>query len=309
MPQAVLPFIPSIIGAGSSLLGGILGSSASDKAAKQLQAAQGKVISGTNDAVAQGKSDIATGTTNANDILSRSAQSQLALYAPYINAGQEGLASIQQLAGAGGPLDQQFSFNPTDLEKDPGYAFALKQGQDAINRAQSAKGNLFSGSTMKSLAGYTTGTANQYFNDAYSRAANTFNINKSTALSRIGTMQGLASMGLSGTSGGAGAISSTSGAQAGNAFGQGTQFANLGMEGNRTIASALTNQGQAQAAGTVGSSNAWTGAATGIGNAASQAGIMQFLLNRGVFGNPKGGGSGSGGGGGYGGGGGNNETP
>jgi hypothetical protein len=36
------------------------------------------------------------------------------------------------------------TFNPTDLTQDPGYQFNLQQGQQALDRAQGAKGNYFS---------------------------------------------------------------------------------------------------------------------------------------------------------------------
>lgn len=289
MPAA-LPFIPALVGAAGSVVGGILGSNASNKASQQLVDAQGRVIDQTNKQVTAGQELATTGTTNANDILSRSATTQLGMYAPYAEAGTASLNSLQQLSGTGGPLDQQFSFNPTDLQSDPGYQFTLQQGQQAIQRAAAAKGGLFSSGTLKSLAGYTTGTANQYFNDAYNRAANTFTTNRSTALSRIGTLQGIAGMGYSATGAGAGAVGSTSAQQAQNDNSTGQFNANLGMRGNDTIAGAITGQGNAQAAGTLGSTSNYQGMLNGIGNSTQSAIINKFLLDRGVFGNPAGGG-------------------
>lgn len=289
MPAAVA--IPALVQAGGSILSGVLGSSASKKAAQQQANAQQAVIDNTKGTVAAGQDAVATGTTNANDILSRSAQTQLGMYSPYVNAGQDALTGIQQLAGANGPLADQFSFNPTDLQNDPGYAFALKQGQDAINRSAAAKGGLFSSSTIKSLSGYNTGMASTHFNEAYQRAANTFNINRQGALARVGTLQGLAGMGLQGTSAGAGAVGTTSSQQAQNAFGQGVTNAGIGLQGNQTIATALTGKGNSEAAGTIGSTNSILSGIGGVGNSLSGAAINQFLLSRGVFGKPSGGGS------------------
>lgn len=285
---AALPFIPSIVQGVGSLFGGITGSQASGKAANQLVNAQKSVIDNTNGAVSTGQNQVATATTNANDILGRSASTQLGMYQPYVSAGTDSLNSIKQLAGAGGPLDQQFSFNPSNLQDDPGYAFTLQQGQDAIQRAAAAKGGLFSTGTLKSLAGYTTGTANQYFNDAFNRANTTFQTNRSTALSRISTLQGLAGLGFSGTQAGAGAVGNTSAAQAQNADAEGRDLAGLGMQGNQTIAGALTGTGNAQAAGTIAGANAWSSALSGIGGAANNAGITKLLMDRGVFGKPVG---------------------
>src|SRR5271169_6815926 len=103
MPIGAALAIPSIISAGSSILGGVLGASASQKAAQQQAQAQQAVINNTNAAVSTGQNAVATGTTNANDILSQSAATQVGMYQPYVGAGTDSLNSIQQLASANGP--------------------------------------------------------------------------------------------------------------------------------------------------------------------------------------------------------------
>lgn len=293
MPQAALPFIPAIIGAGGSIVSSILGKNAAKGAATSQANAQGQVIQNTRDAVAAGQGQLSTGqdtiaakTGDANDVLSRSAQTQLGMYAPYQQAGSDALGSLQQLAGAGGPLDQKFSFNPTDLQNDPGYQFTLQQGQQAIQRAAAAKGGLFSGSTLKSLAGYTTGLADTTFGNAFNRAASTFDINRSSALSRISSLQGLAGLGYGATTAGANAVGQTSAQQAGYTANSGNAIAGLGrdsadlsLRGAGMINSAITGQGDAQAAGRVGSTNATINGIAGITNAASK-GIGDFLSQR-----------------------------
>lgn len=273
--------VPAIIGAGSSIIGGIMGSSASNKAAQQQSAALQKGIDTTNAAVTAGQSGINTGVTNANELLSQAAS----LYSPFTGITGDTLTSLQQLAGANGPLTKQFSFNPTDLQNDPGYAFTLQQGQDAIQRAAAAKGNLFSSGTLKSLAGYTTGTANQYFNDAYNRALGTFQANQSQALNRIGTLQGLANLAYSGTGSTAGLV----GQKASNTL-QGAQTnAGIGLQGAGQISGMLSGQGNAQAAGTIGSANAWSNALAGGTNAINSFLTARNLQNSG--GNPNSAGS------------------
>lgn len=288
--------LSGLLGAGSSVLGGILGSGASKSAAGQIVDAQGRVISNTTDAVDKakagvssatvgGQSGVTAGIGGANDVLTNSQQQQRALYQPYMDAGLESLGDIRSLAGAGGPLDQKFNFNPSDLQNDPGYAFTLKQGQDAIQRAAASRGGLFSGSTLKSLAGYTTGTANQYFNDAFSRAQSTYQANQNTALARIGTLQGLAGFGYQGTAASGKSIADASTQQAQNIFGGGEFNASLGLQGATTqgqqglqgaqvVGNAISGQGNARAAGTIGSANAWSGALSGGSNA------IQDLLAR-----------------------------
>lgn len=295
------------IGAGGSLISGITGGKAAKTAAQQLkdsqtaaiantnkvtQAGQGGVFAatgagqtGVSDATAQGQRGIDTGVAAANSTLDQSREQQLQLLQPYLQSGTNSLSSLQQLAGAGGPLDKTFSFDPSNLQSDPGYAFTLQQGQQALQRSAAASGKLFSGGTLKSLAGYTTGTANQYFNDAFNRAQSTFNTNQNTALSRINTLQGLANLGFSGTTAANTAVGNTLGQSATNLTNAGAQkanlgeagatynaglgvagadqVANLGMQGNDQIVKALTNQGNASAAGTVANTNSWLGALKG----------------------------------------------
>lgn len=63
---------------------------------------------------------------------------------------------------------------------DPGYQFALKQGMEATQNAQAAKGMLHSGATLKALSGLGQQTATQFYNDAFTRGLNTYNTNYQT---------------------------------------------------------------------------------------------------------------------------------
>lgn len=293
------------IGAGSSLISGLFGSKAAKNAAQQQQQNAAKVadltgkavtagqdqiaggIAGVKDATTQGQAGVAAGVSGANSTLDDAIAKQLDLYKPYIGAGADSISSIQDLAGAGGPLTNKFSFNPEDLSKDPGYAFALSEGQKALQRSAAAKGSLFSGGTLKSLAGYTEGTANQYFNDAFSRAKTTFDTNQNTALSRISTLQQLANLGFGGASNSSTAIGTNAGQKSSNTLG-GAEFgaqigqtgagqvlggeqssAGLGLQGAQIIGNAMTGGANAGAAGTVGSTNSWINALNN-GNTAIQ---------------------------------------
>lgn len=267
------------LGLGSSVVSGLFGKSAADKAADAQVQSQQKVIDTTKGAVAGGQSDVAAATGQANDVLNQATDRQTNLYKPFVDAGTTSLTSLKDLASPEGELSKQFSFNPSDLASDPGYAFTLKQGQDAIARANATRGNLFSGSTLKSLADYTEGASNQYFGDAFNRAKATFDTNRQGALSRISTLQGLAGMGLSGTSGSSAAIGSTAAQQSGNLVSSGNTRAGLGMQGADITGRALTGQGNSQAAGIVGGTNAVTGAISNGSRA-----INDFLMLRGING-------------------------
>lgn len=301
---AVVAAIPAIIGAAGAIGGAVIGAKASKNAAGQIVDAQGRVIQNTTDAVNLAKSGVADATTagqaavtagigGANDVLTNAQNKQLGYFDPYNQAGQQSLASLQQLAAAGGGLDNKFSFNQGDLQNDPGYQFTLAEGQKAIQRSAAAQGGLFSGGTLKSLAGYTTGLANTTFGDAFNRAKTTFDTNQNVALQRVGTLQGLAGMGLQGAAGSSGVVGDTARQQSGNIFGGNEFIAGLGQQGAATqgqyglqgaqqINQALTGQGNARAGGTIGSANAWAsgigGAATALGQGSSS--IINFLKNR-----------------------------
>jgi len=89
-------------------------------------------------------------------------------------AGQGGMG-----AALSGDLLQPFTgqFSAPSGTDDPGFQFAVQQGQDAIQRSAAAKGTLLTGGTLKDLASYTTGAALQDYSGAYSRALNTFGTN------------------------------------------------------------------------------------------------------------------------------------
>lgn len=84
--------------------------------------------------------------------------------------------------GTAGPLPQ---FNaptftpPTAAEafNDPGYQFALQQGEQQLQQSAAAKGTLRTGGTLKDILDYGQQAATQQYGNVYNRAANTFGIN------------------------------------------------------------------------------------------------------------------------------------
>lgn len=100
--------------------------------------------------------------------------------------GAGGAASGTNLPG--GYLTQTFNPTEQDLENYPGYQFQLKQGNLALNSANSAGGSALSGAAMKNLMGFNQGLAatnyGNYFNQFQTQQNNIFN-----------RLQGIASMG------------------------------------------------------------------------------------------------------------------
>lgn len=155
-----------------------------------------------------------------------------------INTALPGITSSLgsgSMDGAGGSLAKPFS--ESDFREDPGYQFALSQGQQALQRAQAAKGDLLSGAAVKALTDYNQGMADQQYGAAYDR----YNTNQNNLYSRL---TGLSTTGLNATN---------------------TQ-ANAATNNASQVGGLLTDQGSAQAAGTIGSANAWQSGLANIGS-------------------------------------------
>lgn len=130
--------LPMLIGAGASLLGGILGSKASSKAAKaQLQAAQ-----------------------QSNALQKEMFDIQRADMAPWREAGSAAIGQINALLS-----------NPSSLQSTPGYQFRFDQGQKALDRSAVGRGGLFSGRAMMDAQRFGQGFASNELADAFNRYA------------------------------------------------------------------------------------------------------------------------------------------
>lgn len=120
--------------AGGSLLSGLLGSSAASKAAdQQAQSAQDQL------------------KWNKNVYAD-----QKAMFAPWLQAGQQGQQAYNSLLGLG-----QAPAGFQGYQQSPGYQFQLDQGLDAAKSAAAMHGGTMSGATMQSLNNYGQGVANQ----------------------------------------------------------------------------------------------------------------------------------------------------
>ncbi len=272
------------VSAGTSLLGGLFGSSAAKKAAQQQaqasQQAQGVISNsvinsqaGESKGVEEANNQISSGVAGANSTLADVFSGQRANLQPYLNAGAQGTTSLADWFKPGGGGTTQFSYSGSDLENDPGYQFQRDQGTKATERLAAAHGGLLGGGTLKSLAQFGQGLASTSYDQAYKRALDTFQTNHNN------TLQGymaLAGLGQTATGQYNQAAENYGNTTAGNQFqggmATGTNIlhgadvnVNTGMAGAHSIADLITGAGNAQAAGTVGSSNAWSNALTGIG--------------------------------------------
>lgn len=139
-----------------------------------------------------------------------------------------------------GSLTEDYNF-----EADPGAAFRQSEGEKLIDRRASASGNRLSPATQKALLRFTSDLASQEFNTGFNR-------DLATKTSKFNMLSGVAGTGQNAVNTGVAAGADTAG----------------------NVGNYLTQAGNAQAAGTVGSANAWT---SGINNALNYFQSQQML--------------------------------
>lgn len=140
----------------------------------------------------------------------------------------------------GDPNDSSYGdfTKPFDVEEfykyeDPGYAFRLQQGQQALQNSAAAGSGALSGAALKDLLGYNQEAASTEYNNAFNR----YQTQQGNIFSRLFSIAGL-------------------GQNA--AAGVGTTGAGLAGQAGQ----AITNAGTATGSGIVGGANALTNGAT-----------------------------------------------
>jgi len=161
---------------------------------------------------------------------------------PYRNVGQKGANLYGNLADSG-YLTAQPSMN--DLTRlMPNYQFGLNQGMGQLNSQINAGGGLISGNAIQGGQQFAQGYAGNALNDAF----NQYQANRTNVVSNVNALT------------------------------------NVGQQANATTATAasgasanasnmLSSIGNAQAAGTMGSANAYAGALNNISNYAMLYGM------------------------------------
>ncbi|WP_315809458.1 hypothetical protein [Pseudomonas sp. C9-3] len=206
-------------------------------AEKQADAAE-SAAQGQQDAAAQMRTDlspfVSLGTGSQNALLKAMG------YNPTFKDGK-----LAELAvNSASPLQQKFSFNASNLESSPGYQFALQQGLKAGQNSMTSRGLGLSGAQLKGAQQFSTGLAQQTFNDQYNNALSTYNTNYQTAGNNVNNLMQLLQTG------------QASAAQTGTA----------GINAANSAGGYMVDAGNAQAAGRMGQANALSGLAnTGLG--------------------------------------------
>lgn len=152
-----------------SVVGGLLGSNASKKAAKTQAEATDRASEVQKEMYDQTRQDLQ----------------------PWTQAGGQATNSMMNLLGLG-------SGSSADaLQQDPGYQFRLQSGLNGVQSGAAAQGNLLSGATQKALNNYAQDTASQEYGNAFNRLMGVSNLGENAAaqVGNAGTSvaQGIAS--------------------------------------------------------------------------------------------------------------------
>lgn len=103
-------------------------------------------------------------------------QKQTELAEPFRQAGITSQNELMRLLGIGGDATAADygmltrGFGERDLQMDPGYGFRLREGEKALERMQSARGNLLSGGAIKAGQRFGQDLASQEYMNAFNRA-------------------------------------------------------------------------------------------------------------------------------------------
>jgi hypothetical protein len=227
-------------------------------------AAAGSVIGGSmaSDAAQNAADTQASAANRAADLQYKQFQEQQKTQKPFLEAGYKGenklldLLGLSGNAGAEGYGSLAKNFSMADYQADPGYAFRLSEGLNALDRTAAARGGMLSGAALKGATRYGQDMASQEYQNAYNR----YQTNRANILNPLQSLAG-----------------------------QGQTTANtLGTAGQNyatNAGNAYMNAGNAAASGYVGSANAWNQALGGATNALGQ-GFANYYANQPYSGAP-----------------------
>lgn len=214
---------PMVALGGGSIVGGLISSRGASRAA-DAQA----------DAARDSASAQLQATRESNALQEKIYNKNLRLTKPW---RQEGRNALGQLADARETMFEGF-------EESPGYQFRLEQGQEAMERANAARGTRLGGAAMKEAMRYGQGMASDEYGRWYGRQSDQYN-----------RLASLAGVGQSAASQQASLGANYAGAVGGN-----------NMTGAANRGNALMAAGNARASGYQGQANAMTGTLNSLGN-------------------------------------------
>ncbi len=176
----------------------------------------------------------------------------------YSLTGANNLASFDA-PGLVAPWTQEFQApDPSQIAaNDPSYKFIRDEALQAVSRKNASIGNIYTGGTLKDLQDRASGIASTFDDKYYNRAWDKYGMDR-------GTFWGNQNNTYSKLSGYAG-MGQDAANQSGNFAGQ---YADNAQTGATNIGNLTTNQGNANAAGTIAGQNASNQAGSAVANGA-----------------------------------------
>jgi hypothetical protein len=122
------------------------------------------VVSGYLGSEAAGDAaDVQAGAANrAADLQYKQFQENVARQKPFYDVG---VNALPELVAA----SKYTPFGMQQFQQDPGYAFRLKEGQQALDRSAAARGGLISGGALKAATRYGQDMGSQEYTNAFNR--------------------------------------------------------------------------------------------------------------------------------------------
>lgn len=191
-------------------------------------------------------------------------EKQLAMQKPFYDVG---VNALPELVAA----SKYTNFGPQQFQQDPGYAFRLKEGQQALDRSAAARGGMISGGALKAAQRYGQEMGSQEYTNAFNRY-------QTERAARLQPLQSLTGFGQT-TANTLGTAGSNMAGNIGNAYmAQGENQANALLQGAQARASsygnigALFNQNKPNFGGLFGGGGSAPSGAAGYGISPEQYG-------------------------------------
>jgi hypothetical protein len=195
--------------------------------------------------------DTQAGATNrASDLQYKQYQENVQRQKPFYDVGVNALPELVKAS-------KYTPFTMQQFQQDPGYAFRLKEGQQALDRSAAARGGLISGGALKAAQRYGQEMGSQEYTNAFNRY-------QAERTARLNPLQSLTGMGQT-TAQQIGGAGQTMASNVGNLMGSGAA---------------------ARASGYVGTANALTGGLGTYLNYSQNQNLLASLQNRGGGGAP-----------------------
>lgn len=258
-----------MIATGTAILAGILASSGTGVAQGIMGSRASKKAAMTQADAAKYSADLQyKAGQEANQLQKEQYDKAQETFSPWIEAGQGALGKLKDLSGSKGFTKQ---FDPNSVEFDPGFQARMDQSSKALQTWAASRGTLMSGGTgtklIKNAQQLTSGEYQNAWNrkmGEYQTEFNVFNNNQANEWDRLAQLAGFgqnSTMGLN---------------QAGQNFA--TTVGNTKITTSQNIGGAGEGAANANAAGGVGSANAWNNALA-IMNNGIQGGMTMSMLN------------------------------